>query len=94
MSFTTAATEIGKVSIQYLLMLFIIYSLFYMIRDVYNKYRMSQIEKSKFKPRILIIGAGFSGICIAVDLKKKLNYSNFVIYEKENEVGGMLATSI
>jgi cation diffusion facilitator CzcD-associated flavoprotein CzcO len=36
---------------------------------------------------VVIIGAGISGICVAIDLLKK-NYRNFVILEKGGGIGG------
>lgn len=37
--------------------------------------------------KCVIIGSGFSGICMAISLKK-MGIEQFVIYEKSNEVGG------
>jgi cation diffusion facilitator CzcD-associated flavoprotein CzcO len=37
---------------------------------------------------VLIIGAGISGICTAIDLVKRNNCRNFVIVEKSSGVGG------
>ncbi|KAH7889434.1 hypothetical protein F5I97DRAFT_1994531 [Phlebopus sp. FC_14] len=39
-------------------------------------------------PRIIIVGAGISGIAMAVNLRTKLKYYNFVVYEKASNVGG------
>ncbi|KAH8704212.1 hypothetical protein BGW36DRAFT_286823 [Talaromyces proteolyticus] len=36
----------------------------------------------------IIIGAGFSGIAMAAQLKRKLNFSNFSIYERSSSLGG------
>ncbi|MEC8769001.1 MAG: NAD(P)-binding protein, partial [Pseudomonadota bacterium] len=38
-------------------------------------------------PRIAILGAGVSGICMAIKLKQA-GFSNLVIYEKADRVGG------
>lgn len=38
-------------------------------------------------PKIAIIGAGLSGMCMAIRLKKA-GFTNFTIYEKADEVGG------
>jgi len=40
---------------------------------------------------IAIIGAGLSGICAAVQLKRLLKCNDFLIYEKGSEVGGTWA---
>ena len=37
---------------------------------------------------VVIIGAGISGICTAIDLIKRNNYRNFVILEKSAGLGG------
>lgn len=39
-------------------------------------------------PSIAIIGAGIGGICAAVQIQKQIGIDNFIIYEKEAEVGG------
>lgn len=54
----------------------------------YSMYQSQKIKTSPFKPRIVIIGAGMSGICAAIRLKTRLNYDNFVIYERESDIGG------
>lgn len=38
---------------------------------------------------VVIIGAGFSGMCMAIDLLKWNKCQNFVILEKSSGVGGM-----
>ncbi|KAF8587381.1 FAD/NAD-binding domain-containing protein [Ramaria rubella] len=38
--------------------------------------------------RVLIIGAGLGGISTAINLKQKLGFSNFIIYEKASAIGG------
>lgn len=37
---------------------------------------------------VLIIGAGISGMCTAIDLVKRNNCRNFVIVEKSGGIGG------
>ncbi|KAG2157280.1 hypothetical protein DEU56DRAFT_921555 [Suillus clintonianus] len=39
-------------------------------------------------PRVAIVGAGISGITMAVNLRNKLRHDNFVIYEKAGSIGG------
>ncbi|KAF8798180.1 FAD/NAD(P)-binding domain-containing protein [Phlegmacium glaucopus] len=43
---------------------------------------------SECAPHVAIVGAGLAGIAAAIQLKKKLNFHNFTIYEKEDGVGG------
>ncbi|KAH8889975.1 cyclohexanone monooxygenase [Thozetella sp. PMI_491] len=45
-------------------------------------------NKEKNSPVVVIIGAGISGICAAIDLIKRNNCRNFVILEKSSGVGG------
>ncbi|KAJ9143793.1 Short-chain dehydrogenase/reductase SDR [Pleurostoma richardsiae] len=40
------------------------------------------------EPRLIIIGCGTAGIALAARLRSQLGYKNFVIYERENDVGG------
>src|SRR6185503_12043680 len=40
-------------------------------------------------PRVCIVGAGVAGLCAAVQLKRKLGLSSFVLYEKGADVGGV-----
>ncbi|KAL4789432.1 hypothetical protein BDV19DRAFT_397047 [Aspergillus venezuelensis] len=40
------------------------------------------------EPRAIIIGCGVAGIALAARLKKDLKYKNFIIYEREREIGG------
>ncbi|KAH7915954.1 FAD/NAD(P)-binding domain-containing protein [Hygrophoropsis aurantiaca] len=42
-------------------------------------------EKS---PRVIIIGAGIGGITMAINLRRKLHFDNFMIYEKSSTIGG------
>lgn len=44
-------------------------------------------------PSAIIIGAGPSGIAMAHELKHKLAFQDFTIYEKRDKVGGMWANS-
>lgn len=37
---------------------------------------------------VVIIGAGMSGMCCAIDLVKRNNIKNFVILEKSGGIGG------
>lgn len=37
---------------------------------------------------VLVIGAGISGMCTAIDLVKRNNCRNFVIVEKSGGIGG------
>lgn len=43
---------------------------------------------TKGYPRVIIVGAGLAGISTAIQLKKKLRFENFTIYEKADTVGG------
>ena len=58
------------------------------LKKSYSLYQNSKIHSSPFQPRIVIIGAGMSGICAAIRLKTKLNYHNFIIYERDTDIGG------
>ncbi|KAL5333792.1 hypothetical protein BJX70DRAFT_405883 [Aspergillus crustosus] len=40
------------------------------------------------EPRAILIGCGTAGIALSAHLKKSLHYSNFLIYEREPEIGG------
>ncbi|KAF9887909.1 hypothetical protein FE257_009431 [Aspergillus nanangensis] len=40
------------------------------------------------EPRAIIIGCGVAGIALTARLKKDLNFNNFIIYEREPEIGG------
>ena len=46
-----------------------------------------QSAKKGHAPRIAILGAGFSGMGMAIRLREE-GFSNFTIYEKADEVGG------
>lgn len=48
---------------------------------------MKQKNQSRNTPRIAILGAGFAGLGMAIRLRRE-GLSNFVIYEKAEEVGG------
>lgn len=43
---------------------------------------------STHEPRLIIIGCGIAGIALSARLRSDLGYKNFVIYERENAVGG------
>lgn len=38
--------------------------------------------------KITVVGGGFAGICVGLNLKKKFNYDDFVIFEKHSQLGG------
>lgn len=40
------------------------------------------------EPRILVVGAGIGGITLACKLQQQLGYENYVIYERNDSVGG------
>lgn len=44
--------------------------------------------KSIHEPRLIVIGCGIAGIALSARLRSDLGYENFVIYERENAVGG------
>lgn len=37
---------------------------------------------------VLIVGAGESGLCMGIQLKKQFGIDDYVIYERLSEVGG------
>lgn len=39
-------------------------------------------------PKVIIIGAGFSGLAMAYQLKRELKCDDFVIYDREAGFGG------
>ena len=43
---------------------------------------------SSTKPRAIIIGSGVAGIALACRLRSQIHFENFVIYERERELGG------
>ncbi|KAH8427777.1 uncharacterized protein LDX57_005484 [Aspergillus melleus] len=47
-------------------------------------------EKSQLLPfrQVVIIGAGFGGLAMACELKRKLNFHDFIIYERNSGLGG------
>ena len=64
-------------------------SIFPKIYRYYRRYRIKRaISTSSYKPKIIIIGAGFSGIATAIKLKYELGYDNFIILERNSSVGG------
>ncbi|KAF8163481.1 hypothetical protein B0H34DRAFT_325080 [Crassisporium funariophilum] len=48
----------------------------------------SYSSDAKRAPHVVIVGAGLAGITTAIELKRKYNFHNFTIYEKEDGVGG------
>lgn len=48
---------------------------------------MAVSESSPFK-RVIIVGAGFSGLAMACQLKQKLRCHDFVIYDRGAGFGG------
>jgi cation diffusion facilitator CzcD-associated flavoprotein CzcO len=38
--------------------------------------------------QVVIVGAGFGGLAMACELKRKLNFHDFVIYERDGGLGG------
>ncbi|KAH7929753.1 FAD/NAD(P)-binding domain-containing protein [Leucogyrophana mollusca] len=49
---------------------------------------LDPVSMDKSRPRVAIIGAGVSGITMAINLKNQLGFENFVLYEKASSVGG------
>jgi cation diffusion facilitator CzcD-associated flavoprotein CzcO len=43
---------------------------------------------------VIIVGAGLSGIAMAIQLQRKLKFTDFEIYEKYNRVGGTWAKAV
>lgn len=52
-----------------------------------NKTNVAEKYANRVGPRIAIIGAGFSGIGMAIRLKQS-GYSNFTLFERSDNVGG------
>ncbi|XP_037034951.1 FAD-binding monooxygenase ktnD-like [Bradysia coprophila] len=50
---------------------------------------MSNTYSDGTTPTVCIIGSGFCGLCSAVKLKTDLGFENFVIYERNKDVGGI-----
>jgi len=46
------------------------------------------MDRCNNPPKIGIIGAGFSGLGFAVQLRKQLNIDNFTIFDENQDVGG------
>ena len=74
-----------KKTILYLAALYLTYKFVKVIKRAYKKWR---IQRSSYQPRIVIIGAGLSGLCMAIKLKHELGYDNFIIYEMLSDLGG------
>lgn len=45
-------------------------------------------NKNHANTAVVIIGAGISGMCTAIDLIKRNNCRNFIILEKSASIGG------
>ena len=45
-------------------------------------------NKNYTEAAVVIIGAGISGMCTAIDLIKRNNCKNFIILEKSARIGG------
>ena len=45
-------------------------------------------NKDHTQAAVVIIGAGISGMCMAIDLIKRNNCKNFIILEKSGGLGG------
>lgn len=56
----------------------------------FNECKSRHIERSK-NPKIIIVGAGASGIAAASKLLQN-NFTNLVILEAENRIGGRVQT--
>jgi len=39
-------------------------------------------------PQICIIGAGFSGLCAAIQIRKQLKIETFTVFDENSDVGG------
>ena len=52
-----------------------------------NAYESWHLSSSSFRPKVVIIGAGLSGICMAIKLKE-LHCDDFIIYEQLSDLGG------
>ncbi|KFA70746.1 hypothetical protein S40288_09221 [Stachybotrys chartarum IBT 40288] len=46
-----------------------------------------KVQRLPFR-QVIIIGAGFGGIDMACALKRKLNFENFIIYDRNSDIGG------
>lgn len=60
----------------------------YSKRNVPNFFKDTMTPVKRHEPRTIIIGAGVAGIALAANLKSKLKYNNFTIYEREKSIGG------
>jgi len=47
-----------------------------------------EYKREDKSPSICIIGAGFGGLTIAIQLKRKLGLETFTIFEKSGDIGG------
>ncbi|KAG1756602.1 uncharacterized protein EDB91DRAFT_1093541 [Suillus paluster] len=46
------------------------------------------LDMHRDTPRVVIVGAGISGLTMAVNLRNKLQHDNFVVYEQAGSIGG------
>jgi heterodisulfide reductase subunit A-like polyferredoxin len=53
-----------------------------------DKVTLSENNKMSFDTEVLIIGAGMSGLCFAVQIIRKFGIRNFELIEKSEDVGG------
>ena len=70
-----------------LVIIIIIYFIPRMYRFLKLQYRQYRIRNAKYKPKIVIVGAGFAGLMHAIKLKE-LGYDDFIILERHDGVGG------
>jgi cation diffusion facilitator CzcD-associated flavoprotein CzcO len=47
-----------------------------------------KVMSDKRLEQVVIVGAGFGGLAMACELKRKLNFHDFVIYERDDGLGG------
>ncbi len=70
---------------------------FQLLLILYQRHTLFQatqsIKNAQFKPKIIIIGGGLSGICTAVKLKHEMGYDNFIVLERNDSVGGTWYTN-
>jgi hypothetical protein len=58
-----------------------------------HKKRTNDRETTAYCP-LVIIGAGAAGVAMGCQLKRKLNFDRFQIYERRSGIGGKLPTSL
>jgi protoporphyrinogen oxidase len=70
------------------------YQAFYNYHAIINaQIKRAAQQKRRCMSRIVIIGAGLTGLSAAYHLEKK-GYTNFTIFEKESSLGGLCGTKI